>query len=165
MCLIIDTNVLLSMLDARHPVGKLFLRWLLQRDGLLVQGGTLTEEAARVREIQATLLELKRSGRLFDARSHDPPAFDAAQRHYDTRCTSNDAHVLAVAHVSGARTLATNDKALTEDFKNAELLPRPRGRVLHGEGHAHLLKHDKGCRRPPSKHADSRKRTPRPSRR
>lgn len=162
MCLIVDTNVLLSMLDAKHPVGKLVLRWLLQRDGMLAQGGKLTEEAARVSEVRSTLLELKRAGRLFDARLHDTGTFDAVQDDYETRCTSNDAHVLAVAHVSGARTLATNDQALTEDFKNAKLLPRPRGRVLHDETHGHLLKHDVGCRRPPAKQAAARRKSPRP---
>lgn len=162
MCLIIDTNVLLPMLDPRHPVGKLVLRWLLHRDGLLAQGGRLTEEAVRIREVQTTLLELKRAGRLYDARDHDPLEFDVAQALYEQRCTSNDAHVLAVAHVSGARTLATKDNLLTEDFKNAKLLPRPRGRVLHDESHAHLLKHDKGCRKPPSKQAGARRRPLRP---
>lgn len=159
MCIIVDTNVLLAMLDARHPVGKLVLRWLLQRDGILAHGGKLTEEAAKVREVQSTLLELKRAGRLFDARRHDPLAFDVVELHYETHCTSNDAHVLAVAHVSGARTLATNDKLLTEDFKNAALLPRPRGRVLHDESHGHLLKHDAGCRRPPAKRSVGRNRS------
>lgn len=162
MCLIIDTNVLTSMLDASHPAGRLVLRWLLQGDGLLAQGGQLTEEARRVREVQSTLLELKRAGRLFDAHAHDPTAFETAVQYYDGACTSNDAHVLAVAQLSGARTLATNDRALTEDFKNAALLPRPRGRVLHDESHGHLLKHDVGCRRPPTKHVANRRKPSRP---
>ena len=46
-----------------------------------------------------------------------------------TVCTSNDEHVLALALVSGARLLYTNDEALIADFKNREIVANPRGKV------------------------------------
>ena len=44
-------------------------------------------------------------------------------------CRSNDAHVLALARVSGARLLYTNDQALQEDFGDSQIVANPRGRV------------------------------------
>ena len=42
---------------------------------------------------------------------------------------SNDTHILALARVSGARLLYTNDQALQEDFNNPRLVSEPRGLV------------------------------------
>ena len=44
-------------------------------------------------------------------------------------CTSNDEHVIALALVSGARLLYTNDQALIDDFGNREIVAGPRGKV------------------------------------
>jgi len=153
MCLIIDTNVVARMLDINDPAGKLVLTWLLYRGGMLAEGGLLSQELNKAGAATSTLRTLRQAGRVFNASRHDPAAFEAALARYSSECRSNDAHVLAVAHVSGARTLATNDQLLTDDFKDPNLLPSPRGRVLHDESHSHLLKHDVGCRRPPLKRA------------
>jgi predicted nucleic acid-binding protein len=163
MCLIIDTCMLSAMLDDSDPMGELVLRWLLKDDGLLAQGGKLTAESNKVKKIQLTLRKLREAGRLFDANMRDPAAFDAALSRYRRLCRSNDAHVLAVAHVSGARTLATNDATLMHDFQNTKLLPHPKGRILcdktRTEARARLLKHDIGCRKPPSKRAGTRRKS------
>ena len=42
---------------------------------------------------------------------------------------SNDSHVLALAQISGARLLYSNDTDLQQDFKNGGLINRPRGKV------------------------------------
>ena len=42
-------------------------------------------------------------------------------------CRSDDEHVLALARVSGARLLFTNDLDLQADFKNPDLINNPRG--------------------------------------
>ena len=44
-------------------------------------------------------------------------------------CRSNDAHVLALARMSGARLLYTNDQALQQDFGDPQIVANPRGRV------------------------------------
>ena len=44
-------------------------------------------------------------------------------------CISNDIHVIALAQISGARLLYSNDIALHEDFGNKNLIDRPRGKV------------------------------------
>ena len=44
-------------------------------------------------------------------------------------CRSDDEHLLALALVTGARLLYTNDAALIADFKNREIVANPRGKV------------------------------------
>ena len=44
-------------------------------------------------------------------------------------CKSDDEHVLALALVSGARLLYTNDPALIDDFGNREIVASPRGKI------------------------------------
>ena len=45
-------------------------------------------------------------------------------------CRSNDAHVIALAQIGGARLLYSNDGALAQDFKNLELISGPPGKVF-----------------------------------
>lgn len=62
-------------------------------------------------------------------------------------CRSNDLHVLALARVSGARTLCTADGDLRRDFKDSRLVARPKGSIYSRASHAHLLKHSTSCGR------------------
>ena len=52
---------------------------------------------------------------------------------------SNDLHVIALARISGARLLYSDDKKLRKDFKNKHLVNSPRGKVYSKEDHQHLL--------------------------
>lgn len=52
---------------------------------------------------------------------------------------SDDAHVLALAKVSGARLLYTGDRLLMEDFTDREIINNPRGKVYSGAGNRDLL--------------------------
>lgn len=58
---------------------------------------------------------------------------------------SNDAHVLALARVSGARLLYSGDAALMADFKDGKILAKPRGRIYSGAKNKGLLTRD-ACR-------------------
>ena len=53
-------------------------------------------------------------------------------------CRSNDLHVIALALVSGARLLYTNDRALIDDFGNREIVARPRGKIYTTARTAHV---------------------------
>ena len=46
-----------------------------------------------------------------------------------SRCVSDDPHVVALAQLSGARLLYSNDTDLMQDFRNRNLIDRPRGRI------------------------------------
>jgi hypothetical protein len=106
-----------------------------------VADGALKEELAKLDDVRRFLVVLERAGRL---RSADAQSLrkETDRLHAGRRCRSNDHHVLALAIVSGARTLATFDNALAEDFKNAALISRPRGSIYRDPAsHAHLLRH------------------------
>lgn len=69
------------------------------------------------------------------------------------RCLSNDIHVIALAQISGARLLYSNDMALHKDFRNKRLIDKPRGKVYSTNqrkdftsGHARLLNDRSLCR-------------------
>ena len=55
-------------------------------------------------------------------------------------CKSDDAHVLALARVSGARLLFTNDQALQSDFGNPQIIGGVRGRIYTTLVHQNVSK-------------------------
>ena len=68
-------------------------------------------------------------------------------------CRSNDTHVIALAQISGARLLYSNDKDLHVDFKNKRLIDEPRGKIYSTNedknftySHARLLRDRNLCR-------------------
>lgn len=129
MCAIVDVNVASEVFgDHRPPAGKVFFEWLVSSRGQLVVGGRLREELNRNAGLLRWLTSATRFGRVRFVSDDDVD--DRAKRlRREGVCTSNDEHVLALALVSGARLLYTNDNALIADFKNREIVAAPRGRV------------------------------------
>jgi predicted nucleic acid-binding protein len=144
MCLIVDANAAASFLGQPSAIRK----WLLGERGepRLVAAGLLLRELVKLTEVRRVLLELNRTGRL---RSVSPERLQQEEARLRTagQCRSNDVHVLALGIASGARTLATFDRALTLDFGNAKIINKPRGSVYSKpKVHAHLLRHTpKSC--------------------
>jgi hypothetical protein len=65
---------------------------------------------------------------------------------------TNDIHVLALAKVSGARTLICNDGLLEDNFTDIRIIPTPKGKLYLGRlgngkfhHHPNVLDHCKGC--------------------
>lgn len=124
------------------------LDWLFGERGAprLVAAGKLREELASNDSVRRQLVALERAGRL---RSADIGKLRQEERRLraTTACASNDPHVLALAIVSGARTLATDDKHLIADFKNKAIIDQPRGSIYRDpEKHRRLLRHTTSCR-------------------
>ena len=143
MCLIVDANVAGQFLGQKGPV----LDWLLGKRGnpRLVAAGKLREELARHETVKRVLVLLDRAGRLRSAATDD---IRRAEHRLQAggHCISNDHHILALAIISGARTLATLDRHLARDFKNARIVSNPRGSIYSDpEAHGHLLRHSKSC--------------------
>ena len=138
MCLIVDANAAGRFLARSSSLRD----WLLGAKGQprLVAAGLLKEELARLDSVRRLLVELNRVGRL---RSVEADPLRRAEARLRTRAPrSNDVHVLALAIVSGARTLATFDDSLAHDFRNPSIISRPRGKVYRDpERHSHLLRH------------------------
>jgi predicted nucleic acid-binding protein len=143
VCLIVDADASDEFLAKPGAVRD----WLLdgRKSPRLVAAGKLREELARAGDVRRLLTQLERAGRLRPADAAELRREEDRLR-ADGRCRSNDRHVLALAVVSGARTLATFDNDLARDFRNAEIICRPRGSVYRNPAaHARLLRHTASC--------------------
>lgn len=145
MCLIVDANLAAQVFGS--PPGADFvpiLDWLEKKDGCLIFGGHLGTELDRVekaRRFLRALLQAGRAKRIPDGRVEKEEAVVRGTGH----CQSNDGHVVALARVSGARTLCTLDRTLQQDFGNPKLVDKPRGKVYQRREHRRLLTHTVGC--------------------
>lgn len=133
MCAIVDTNAVGELWDGgSSAAGQHFRRWVEGPNGRLVVGGQIRQELGSSGAAQ-WLQELDRAGKLTrvdDSRVdrqaaslRSVPASDPGS------CRSDDHHVIALAQISGARLLFSNDKDLHKDFKNKRLIDQPSGTV------------------------------------
>jgi predicted nucleic acid-binding protein len=139
VCLIVDANAASMFLSEPSAIRD----WLsgATDEPRLVAGGLLRKELAALTNVRKFLVELERAGRLRSADAEHLGKVEARLRS-EGLCVSNDSHVLALAIVSGARSLATFDNALASDFKSAKIIDRPRGSVYRDPDiHGHLLGH------------------------
>lgn len=127
MCAILDANVAHEVFNETTEAGREFLRWVMSGSGRLITGGkNWSELGERKRSIRQLVLAGKvrvrqeDSGRIADI---------AQQLTQDGSCASDDEHIIALAQVSGARLLYTNDQLLQKDFDKKELIDKPRGKV------------------------------------
>ena len=136
MCAVVDANVADQVFGRRNrsEAGVEFLEWIKKGRGRLVAGGKLLEElnrtSAREWARQAVLAGL--------IRNVNNAEVDARTEVLRGSCNSDDPHVIALAQVSGARLLYSNDRDLHRDFGNKRLIDKPRGKVystLEGGGH------------------------------
>jgi hypothetical protein len=149
VCVIIDANLAFCIFtsvpeDDFRPVFEGL--HAPDKNGCVVYGGKLANELSSRTASRRYLLELSRAGR---ARLI-PEDIVQSEEEDLTRsrlCQSNDPHVIALARVSGARTLCSHDQKLHQDFRNAKLISNPRGRVYQNATHMPLLHHDSCCPR------------------
>ena len=128
MCAIVDANVAHEVFSRNQTeAGRAFLRWLNMRPGRLAVGGKARRELARHRGAERWLLEGIRASRV---RSENDDEVDRLSEALEGSCRSDDPHIIALAKVSGARLLYSNDRALQEDFGDKDLVNRPRGKVF-----------------------------------
>ena len=124
MCVIIDANVRDQVFSERRPQAAEFLfNWLnSEKEGAkLVVGGKLFRELSNNKAFKAWYQTAQQFGR---AQRFPDGEVDAVTKELEAQqiCRSNDAHVVALARVSGARLLFTNDRDLQRDFKNRQIL-------------------------------------------
>jgi len=130
MCAIIDTNAVHEVFGGEnHEAGLQFRLWIYSGRGRLVIGGRLTAELSRASvQFRRWVSIVQSQGKILRE-----PDDTVNQREIDLtdegRCQSNDPHIIALAQVSGARLLYSNDKALQRDFKNQDLINNPRGKI------------------------------------
>ena len=144
MCMIIDASRLGTFFaDPMSPDAAPIYRWLNRgRDTVVYStGGKFSTEI--VGDARKKLADFVRDGR-----AKLVPAARLAEHLEELAkipIQSNDPHVLALARASGARLLYTGDDALVADFKNAQLVNHPRGKVYSRAANEGLLTND-ACR-------------------
>ena len=130
MCAIIDNDVVAQAFgDKITPAGRAFRDSLDQGKLQLVVGGLLVDELDQNGTSRKWRAIASPYGRVHTvARRHVEPL--TSQLRTENSCVSNDEHVIALAQVSGARLLVSNDLDLHVDFKNKGLIDGPRGKVF-----------------------------------
>lgn len=152
MCAIVDANRADDVFGRNQSeAGRALFEWIVKGSGRIVIGGEVKRELTRT-SAKAWLRELSLAGRAIsvaDARVDD------RAKEIGPLCRSNDAHVVALAQVSGARLLYSNDRRLHEDFGNSTLVNEPRGSIYStyesdrfNRHHRGLLRRDDLCRTP-----------------
>ena len=156
MCAIIDANVAHEVFGSNlQSAGERFFDWIERGTKRLVVGGMLREELEQSsEEFRKWARVAVRTGKIRIVNNND---VDERTRELENEggYESNDPHVLALAQVSGARLLYSNDSDLQEDFDNKDLIDNPRGKVYstrHSKNfqrsHRGLLNNRDLCRPP-----------------
>ena len=150
MCAIVDANVAPEVFGHDRPAaGSEFFKWINREGGRLVAGGRLLEELERT-VAREWVRQAMIAGRI---RAEDNSEVDARAAELRDSCISDDPHVIALAQVSGARLLYSNDQDLHRDFRNKRLIDGPRGSVYSTrddkgfrDRHRRLLRRKNLCR-------------------
>lgn len=178
-CVIVDNDVIGAVFGSSPPpAGAALFRWISDGKGQMVVGGKLAEElriesrlkrgstkrdASIDRSFTSWLLQVDQAGQLWNLDR------DVELRNKILELTEvlinrrpkqeNDQHIIALASVSGARLLYSNDRQLHKDFRNKELLNNPRGKVFSTLEHRVLTKsHLRLLRQAPACGSDSARR-------
>ncbi len=153
MCAIVDANVVGEVFGRDRPeAGERFFRWLNDGKGRLVTGGRLSRELGQSRQYLEWSVQARLAGVLYAEDEDSVRGRENAIRNGGL-CESDDPHIIALAQISGARLLYTNDQALQRDFGKRDLIAGPRGKVCstlrhkdYSETHRKLLSDRTLCR-------------------
>ena len=138
--------------ENRPPAGKAFFDSVDSGGMRLVIGGELLQELDKDTRFRTWRQQAVLAGRVRVLGADSIKARTDELRN-EGACRSNDLHVLALAQVCGARLLFSNDLVLRDDFRNGELVNRPRGRIYSTraggqlrDSHRRLLRRTDLCR-------------------
>ena len=138
MCIIVDNNKFGDFLaDPAHEDFLPIRKWLDRGAGSIVYSTDRKFAEIPVRA-KAKLARYFQAGK---ARRIPGNLFADDERDLKARADvrSDDPHVLALARETGVRLLYTADRKLQRDFKDKNIIDRPRGKVYSGAGNANLL--------------------------
>lgn len=122
MCAIIDANVVGEVFGSeRTEAGKEFFDWIDEGSGRLICGGELLEELEGSSPgFREWVIAASKTGKIKYTNEEEVKRKTAQIQKESIQ--SDDPHILALAQVSGARLLYSNDKKLHKDFKNPALI-------------------------------------------
>jgi hypothetical protein len=149
MCVIVDMNVAHKVFSATEDTAFGTVQRRLQLFGkskstlTIAYGGKLAEEYLKDRGVARIVRILDAEGR---ATQFSTKAIEGEESNLSRKrtLTSNDRHVIALARVSGARVLLSDDNNLCADFLRKDLIDSPRGNIYRNH-HDHLLARCKKC--------------------
>lgn len=139
MCYIIDANILTTEFKKPNKgnrntkpetAGEAFYEKVRRDKIKLVTGGRLLREplvqgSNHIHRIWRELITAGLVKQLNDGKVDTQTQIVKKKGGYK----SDDPHIIALAQISGARLLYSNDEKLQEDFKNKSLIDNPRGKV------------------------------------
>ena len=137
MCILVDANVAPRFFSGKDPELKPLQDFIYRGSSMMVIGGKLREELFHNQQVRSAIVTLNQSGRVAVFGTNSITTEVRKLQH--SLLASDDAHIIALARISGARILFSNDQALHKDFRNPELINNPRGRVYQNRSHQHLL--------------------------
>ncbi len=129
MCVIVDANVGHEVFGpSQSEAGAFLLNQIRPDRKQLVVGGELLRELTQNHSFVTWLGDAQEFGL---ARQVRDDQVDAETETLQSQgiCRSNDEHVIALARVSGARLLFTNDNALQDDFRDRRIVGGTQGRI------------------------------------
>lgn len=141
MCVIVDAN---CAKDVLHPSPQVefapIMKAILDGKARLVLGGSKQKtEYQRIYSAWRYIKILDQAGK---ARLVSDDDVDAEQEQIQNHLTiqSDDAHILALARISGARLLCSRDQPLHQDFGDPDIIDNPRGSIYQVASHTHLIR-------------------------
>ena len=140
MCIIVDANVRdIVFGKSRTPASELLLRSIDNRFRRLVVGGKLRLELMQAATFRSWIAQARLAQQVRDI---DDDAVDSKTNELSENraCKSDDEHVIALAQVSGARLLYTDEPDLQDDFRDRNLINNPRGRVFTTRVHQEVTR-------------------------
>lgn len=129
MCAILDANVAHEVFSKEGPpAGKAFFNRISGGRLRLVVGGKLLEELQANNSCKEWILQATLAGLVHTVNAE---AVDTESTNLSRTgsCRSNDLHVIALARLSRARLLYSNDLSLHADFKDRTLISGPTGKI------------------------------------
>lgn len=153
MCAIVDASVTYEVFGQRQTdAGSEFRKWLDDGPGVLVVGGRNLTELNRNNNFNRWFQEARRLGNRVRQVSNELVSQRQQALVESGGLRSNDPHMVALAQVSGARLLYSNDIKLTQDFQNGNIVDGPQGKIystLHSKefsiSHRQLLQTENLC--------------------
>lgn len=137
--IIIDNNFIHKVFEKRKDCSELWrsMFGISNRHITMILGGKLKREMFAQRQKLETFTAWARAGKLItipcDKVDNEEVIVTALQ------IRSDDPHVLALARIGCARVLCTDDEALSQDFRDERIIPKPKGKIYKSDSSRSVL--------------------------
>ena len=147
MCIVIDCNALSPVFnssDSKHSMFSPVKDWIIDGNGKIIYGGTkYKQELSKLKSILRLLTLLKdRDKRKIIVLDSGQVDFEHMRLENKIKSKNfNDAHIVAIVIVSGARLISTLDSKSHEFIKMNSIYPKRfhRPKIYSNSNHQHLL--------------------------